>query len=816
VNIEMRLEKPEMNKDSLNAKTVMREGTHIFLAAVTFFALVCSPLISVSAQQKSGGRRQAAGAEAGKSEKRSTQTKQGPVKQGVANQRAWQRASALLAQMTLAEKIGQLNQLFFFSSFQKEEFLYDGIRKGEIGSLLFVTDPAVINRFQKTAVTESRLKIPLLFGFDVIHGFHTIFPVPIAMAASWDPKMVEGAQTVAAREARAVGINWTFAPMVDIARDPRWGRIVEGAGEDPYLGAAMSGAQVRGFQGDRIGSPEHLLACVKHFAGYGAAEGGRDYDAANISDAQLWNVYLPPFKAAVDAGVGSVMSAYMDLNDVPATGNRWLMRDVLRRDWKFGGFVVSDANAVTDLKTHGFARDAQDAAVKALTAGVNMEMSFNATVYLKNLANAVKQRQVSVKEIDDMVRPLLETKIKLGLFENPFVDEAKVKSTFDNPQHRDAARIAAARSAVLLKNQNNLLPLSKTAYKKIAVIGPLADSRQNLLGSWSLAMDINRTSTILAGLKTKLGTGTDVEFAPGVQIGRKVPSIFDMTLKEKHPSAWTDLQAANEFKKAVDLAKHSDIALMVLGENQDMSGEQASRSTLDLPGRQLELLQAVAATGKPVVLVLVNGRPLDITWAEQNISAILEAWYPGSEGGNAVADLLFGDAVPGGKLPFTWVKNAGQVPLYYSHNLTQKPDERENRYWHEKLVPLYPFGYGLSYTTFAFSNLKVSRPEIKIGNVVEFTVDVKNTGNRAGDEVVQLYIHQQAGRASRPVRELKGFERVALAPGETKTVRFKLGPDELRYWSAAAKGWVQDAENFDVWVGNDATAPLHSTLRVTQ
>ena len=781
-------------------KALVSARTRTFVAAI-LLALISSSLICASAQRK----------------EKSAQTKQATLKAGAAVQQTRRRADALLAQMTFDEKIGQLNQLFFFSALQKEESINEGIRKGQIGSLLFVTDPATINRFQKIAATESRLKIPLIFGFDVIHGFHTIFPVPIAMAASWDPKMVEGAQTIAAREARAAGINWTFAPMVDIARDPRWGRIVEGAGEDPYLGAAMARAQVRGFQGDHIGSPEHLLACVKHFAGYGAAEGGRDYDAANISDAQLWNIYLPPFKAAVDAGVGSVMSAYMDLNDIPATGNRWLMRDVLRRDWKFRGFVVSDANAVSDLKTHGFARDPQDAAVKALTAGINMEMSFSATVYLKNLANAVKQNQVSLKEIDDMVRPLLEAKINLGLFENPYIDEAKVKSTFDNPAHHEAAKTAAERSAVLLKNQNNLLPLNKTAYKKIAVIGPLADSRQNTLGSWSLAMDVNETSTILAGLKTKLGTGTEVEFAPGVQIGRTSnPSIFDMTLKEKHPPAWTELQAADEFKKAVDLAKDSDIALMVLGENQDMSGEYASRSTIDLPGRQLELLQAVTAAGKPVVLVLINGRPLDITWAAQNVPSILEVWYPGSEGGNAVANVLFGDAVPGGKLPFTWIKDAGQSPFYYSHNLTQNPGEQEKRYWNEKAVPLYPFGYGLSYTTFAFSNLKVSQPEIKIGATTEVTVDVKNTGTRAGDEVVQLYIHQQAGGASRPIRELKGFERVAPAAGETKTVRFKLGPDELRYWNAAARDWVQEAENFDVWVGNDSTASLHSTFRVTQ
>ena len=771
-----------------------------FLVALVWVVFLCPPLICVSAQQK----------------RKSTQTKTAALERSAADQQARQRADALLSQMTLAEKIGQLNQLFFFNSFQKEESMNDGIRKGEIGSLLFVTDPTIINRFQKIAVTESRLKIPLIFGFDVIHGFHTIFPVPIGMAASWDPKTLEGAQTVAAREARAVGINWTFAPMVDIARDPRWGRIVEGAGEDPYLGAAMAVAQVRGFQGERIGTRDHLLACVKHFAGYGAAEGGRDYDAANISDALLWNVYLVPFKAAVDAGVGSVMSAYMDLNDVPATGNRWLLRDVLRKNWKFGGFVVSDADAVRDLRTHGFARDAQDAAVKALTAGVNMEMSFDAKVYLKNLANAANQNLVSVKEIDDMVRPLLEIKIKLGLFENPYVDEAKIKSTFANPAHHEAARIAAERSAVLLKNQNNLLPLSKTAYKRIAVIGPLADSRQDTLGSWSFAMDINETTTILAGLKTKLGEDVRVEYAPGVQIIRNTASPFDMLLKEKHAPAWTGTQAADEFKKAVDLAEDSDVALMVLGENQDMSGEHASRSSLDLPGRQLELLQAVKATGKPVVLVLMNGRPLDISWAAQNIQSVLEVWYPGTEGGHAVANLLFGDASPGGKLPVTWMKHVGQIPIYYSHNLTQNPDEQDKRYWNEKSVPLYPFGYGLSYTSFALSNLKVNQTEIKIGNDLEVTVDIKNTGSRAGDEVVQLYIHQQAGSASRPVRELKGFERVMLAPGETKTVRFKLGPDQLRYWSAAVKNWVQEAEIFDVWVGNDSTASLHATFKVIQ
>lgn len=740
-----------------------------------------------------------------------------PVKKAMqADNSALQKANALLAKMTLDEKIGQMNQLFFFSTFQKPESMDEGIRKGDIGSMLFVTDPALINRFQKIAVSESRLKIPLIFGFDVIHGFRTIFPVPLATAASWDPKVAEKGQTVAAREARSVGINWTFAPMVDIARDPRWGRIVEGAGEDPFLGSAMSAAQVRGFQGETIGSPEHLLACVKHFAGYGAAEGGRDYDASNIAESQMQNVYLPPFKAAVEANVGSVMSAYMDLNDVPATGNKWLMQDVLRKDWNFKGFVVSDADAVKSLTTHGYARDPQDAAVKALNAGINLEMSLNAQTYLKNLGDAVKKNLVSVRQIDDMVRPLLEAKYKLGLFENPYVDEAKVNSILGDPKHREAARMSAERTAVLLKNQNNLLPLDKNSNQKIAVIGPLANSKRDILGSWVFQMDTDETVTILDGIKSKLGAKAKVEFAEGAQLRRKFPSFFDALFAVKRAALWTQEQANDELKKAVNLAKNSDIAVMVLGENQDMSGEAASRSTLDLPGRQLELLQAVAATGKPVVLVLMNGRPLDITWAAQNIPSILEIWYPGTSGGDAVANLLFGDANPGGKLPVTWMRNAGQIPIYYSHNLTQDPSKQGERYWNEESVPLYPFGYGLSYTTFAISNLKMNKSELKLGETMEVSVDVKNTGKRTGDEVVQLYIHQQAGSASRPVRELKGFERVTLAPGETKNVQFTLGKKELQYWSSATKTWVQETETFDIWVGNDSNATNHSTFRVVR
>jgi beta-glucosidase len=721
------------------------------------------------------------------------------------------RVNELMGQMTLEEKIGQLSQLFLFGPSKMVE---DGVAKGDIGSLLFVTDPARINSLQHLAVEKSRLHIPLIFGFDVIHGFHTIFPVPIAMTASWDPSMVTAAQTIAAKEARAVGIHWAFAPMVDIARDPRWGRIVEGAGEDPYLGSAMAAAQVRGFQGEYIGSPDHILACMKHFAGYGAAEGGRDYDASNIPDALLHNVYLRPFHAAVKAGVGSAMSAYMDLNDVPATGNRWLLHDVLREDWGFKGFVVSDANAVKSLAMHGFAKDLPDAAVRALDAGVDMEMSIGATSYSQNLAAAVRSGLVTVQQIEAADRNILAMKVRLGLFEHPYVDEARAAQTLATPEHRTAARVAAERSAVLLRNEGGLLPLRKGAYSKIAVVGPLADSQVDTLGSWAFQQDLKETVTVLAGLRNKLGAPAQIDFVPGAEITRKFPPPFGQ--RSKPPVLWTPQQAAAEMKKAVDLAAAADLAILVLGEAQNMSGEAASRESLSLPGNEEQLLEAVVATGKPVVVVLLNGRPLDLRWASQHAPAILEAWYPGTQGGNAVANLLFGDAVPGGKLPITWPRNADQVPIYYAHNTTQDPADQGRRYWDEESTPLYPFGYGLTYSTFRFSNLQVSRAEVPVGGTLEVTADVENTGTATADEVPQLYIHQQNGSVSRPVRELKGFQRITLAAHEKKTVRFTLGSEELTFWSSAKKAWVQEPAKFDVWVGADSTASLHGNFVVTQ
>jgi beta-glucosidase len=729
---------------------------------------------------------------------------------------AAERAKALLAQMTLEEKIGQMSQSFVFPGMAVEE----PVAQGKLGSLLFVQNAADANRFQKLAMEKTRLKIPLLFGFDVIHGFRTIFPAPLATAASWDPALAEAGQTVAAREASAVGIRWTFAPMVDIARDPRWGRIVEGAGEDPYLGAAMARAQVRGFQGTALG-PERVITSVKHFAGYGAAEGGRDYDASNISDAQLWNVYLPPFEAAVKAGSGAVMAAYMDLNDVPATGNRWLLHDVLREAWGFKGFVVSDADSVRSLVPHGYARDDADAAARAVTAGLNMEMGFGRVSFGETLAASVAAGRVTAAQIDAAVLPILEAKFRLGLFENPYADEAKVASVFGNPAHRTAARVAAERSAVLLRNEGGLLPLKKGAAKKIAVLGSLADSKIDTIGSWAFAWELNETVTLLAGIRGKAGAGVTVDYAPGVQVLRSAPSIFDMIRKEPRAAAWSEAQAKDELAKAVALAQASDVAILVLGEAQDMSGEQASRSTLALPPGQQDLLEKVVATGKPVVLVLLNGRPLDISWAARHVPAILEMWYPGSLGGEATANLLFGDANPGGKLPLTWPLNVGQVPIYYSHNLTQKAEDQSKRYWNEPNVPLYPFGHGLSYSSFTISNLKLARTsasvtELGAGQKLEVTVDVENTSAVAGDEVVQLYIHQRAGSASRPVRELKGFERVSLAPKAKKAVRFALGADELRYWSGSERRWVLEPEAFDVWVGSDSTAALASSFTLTK
>ena len=724
------------------------------------------------------------------------------------------RVEALMGRMSLEEKIGQLTQIAgapFFPGPKPEDI----IRKGGAGSVLWLNDTKQFNALQKIAVEESPSKIPLLFALDVIHGYRTIFPVPLAMASSWDPSVPERAQTVAAREARAAGLHWTFGPMLDIARDARWGRIVEGAGEDPCLGAAMAAAQVRGFQGPFLGAPEHVVACAKHFAGYGAADGGRDYDSVYLPESRLRNVYFPPFEAAVKAGVGTFMSAYMDLNDVPASGNRFLLHDVLRGEWGFKGFVVSDAMAVGNLVIQGFARDGREAALRALSAGLDMDMASG--TYPQHLAGLVEDGTLRLADIEAAVRRILAIKVRMGLFEQPSTDESKLAQVVALPEHREEARLAAQRSTVLLRNEGQLLPLSKSL-KNVAVIGPLADSKEATEGSWMVFGHTPAAVTVVEGIRAKL-PGIKVEHAPGPEIRRDIPSFFDDMMPGEKKVPQTPEQAEAAFQAAVATARTADVVVMVLGEDASMAGEAASRASLDLPGRQEELLKAVVALGKPVVLVLLNGRPLSIAWAAENVPAILEAWEPGSEGGHAIADILFGDANPGGKLPVTFPRKGSHEPLYYARNLTHQPEDSpmyRSRYWDGPTTPLYPFGFGLSYTTFSITNLKVAAPQVKVGKSVTVTADVTNTGSLVGDEVVQLYIHQKAGSDSRPMRELKGFERLTLKPGETKTVTFQLGPAELGYWSTNAGKWVQEAEAFDVWVGADSLATLHADLAVVR
>ncbi|MEZ4709579.1 MAG: beta-glucosidase BglX [Caldilineaceae bacterium] len=724
-----------------------------------------------------------------------------------------ERVDALLGRMSLAEKIGQLNQVGG-ADFAPGPPAADQIRVGGAGSVLWLNETKRFNELQKIAVEESPSGIPLLFALDVIHGYRTIFPVPLAMAASWDPTMAEQAQAVAARETRAAGIHWTFAPMIDIARDARWGRIVEGAGEDPYLGSAMAAAQVRGFQGDDVADPERVLACAKHFAGYGASDGGRDYDPVYLSETQLRNIHMPPFKAAIDAGVATFMSAYMDLNDVPASGNRFLLRQVLRQEWGFAGFVVSDAFAVGNMLIQHHVRDRRDAALRGIKAGLNMDMS--SYTYPENIADLVDEGTLSVAEIEELVRPILAIKVKMGLFEQPYVDEGLLAEVVARPDHRQIARQAAQRSMVLLKNEGGLLPLSKDL-QHVAVIGPLANSKAATEGSWMVFGHEAAAATVLEGIQAK-EYAAEVSYAPGPEIRRDIPSWIESIMpgESKEPPQ-TPEAAKAAFQTALETARAADLVVMVLGETALMAGEAASRASLDLPGRQEELLKAVAALGKPVVLVLINDRPLSINWAAEHIPAILEAWQPGTEGGHAVADILFGDVNPGGKLPVTFPRKGSHAPLYYARNTTHSPEGSpmyNPRYWDGLPVPLYPFGFGLSYTTFAFSNLALSQSQIKVGESVTVRVDVTNTGDVAGDEVAQLYIHQKWGTDTRPMRELKGFERITLQPGETQTVTFSLGPDELRYWSTNAGDWIQDAAAFDVWVGSDSTATLHAEFEV--
>ena len=710
------------------------------------------------------------------------------------------RVEALLSRMTIEEKFGQLQQLSGQDGRGTPAQL-DLARHGLLGSALNVRGAAAVNAFQRAAVEESRLKIPLLFGFDVIHGYRTVFPIPLAQAASWDPESVERASAIAAAESRAAGITWTFAPMIDIARDPRWGRIAEGSGEDPFLGAVMARARVRGFQGDDFSQPDRIVACAKHFVAYGAAEGGRDYNTTDMSERTLRSVYLPPFKAAVDAGVGTLMSAFNDLNGRPASGNAFTLTRVLRDEWKFDGFVVSDWSSIVEMIKHGVAADESDAAVQAITAGVDMEMASRAYA---NGPRLVKEGRLPISVVDEAVRRVLRVKMRAGLFERPYVDEAREKGALMRPEFRAAARAQATRSMVLLKNEGAVLPLSPSV-GRLAVIGPLADSRRDMLGNWIGDGREQDVVTVLEGVKAAVSPQTTVVHAKGTSLDVKAfaGSASDQPLIDE----------------AVAVARSADAVVLVIGEMGEMSGEAASRVSLDLPGRQQELAQAVVALGKPVAIVLMNGRPVTIGWLDEHAPAILEAWFPGTEAGHAVADVLFGKVNPGGKLPVTFPRTVGQVPIYYNHLRTGRPPDEKEKYSSKYLdapwTPLYPFGHGLSYTTFRLSDLQLSAPTVRPDGSATVSVTVTNTGTRAGDEVVQLYVADVVRSISPPVQELRGFRRIGLGAGQSETVRFTLTREHLGFYDAEMK-WTVEPGEFRIRVSKSSEGGLTARLDVVR
>lgn len=697
--------------------------------------------------------------------------------------------------MTLEEKVGQLNLLTVDNRPTPEQL--DLVRKGRVGGFLNLVGAAATREAQRVAVMESRLRIPLLVGYDVIHGYRTTFPIPLAEASTWDPEAVEAAAHVAAREAAAAGVNWTFAPMVDIARDPRWGRIAEGSGEDPYLGSALAVARVHGFQGKDLRASDAVLATVKHFAAYGGAEGGRDYNTVDVSDRTLRETYLPPFRAAVDAGVGSIMTSFNEIAGIPSHANRWLVTTVLRGEWGFPGFVVSDYTGIAELQAHGVAGTRAEAGRLALDAGVDMDMV--SEIYADDLPALVRAGRIRMATVDAAVRNVLRAKAALGLFDDPYhgSTEQRERATLLAPEHRELARRVAREAIVLLKNDGNLLPLT-AARHTLAVIGPLADDRAASLGSWSGRGDPNDVVTVLEGVKARAGTGADVRYAKGCGI-----------------TDTTDTTTTG-FAEAVSAARGADVALLVLGEGADMNGEAASRSNLDLPGVQQQLLEAVQGTGTPVVLVVMSGRPLTIAWAARHVPAIVQAWALGVETGHAVADVLFGDVSPSGKLPVTIPRTVGQVPIYYNHKNTGRPAGDVK--WTSKYIdlppsPLYPFGHGLSYTTFSYKDLKLSADTISPADSVRLSATVANTGAREGTEVAQLYIRVEVGSVTRPVRQLAGFRRLALKPGEARTIAFTLGPQELGFYGKDMRFRVEPGR-VRVYVGTSSVEGIEGSFQV--
>ncbi|WP_431161255.1 beta-glucosidase BglX [Flagellimonas beolgyonensis] len=718
-----------------------------------------------------------------------------------------QKVDSLLQLMTLEEKVGQMNQYNGFWDVTgpvpengNAAMKYEHLKKGWVGSMLNVTGVKNVRKLQQLVVEESRLGIPLLFGQDVIHGYKTLSPIPLAEAASWDMAAIEMSARIAAEEASAVGINWTFAPMVDISRDARWGRVMEGGGEDPYLGMHIARARVKGFQGDDLSKNNTIAACAKHFAGYGFVESGKEYNTVDIGTSTLYNTVLTPFKAAVDAGVKTIMNGFNVLNGVPVTGDFRLQREILKEKWGFDGFVISDWASIGELVPHGFAEDLAQAAEIAAKAGSDMDMESSA--YVTQLVELVKTGRVNESLVDDAARRILTVKYELGLFDDPYryCNEKREKEELNRKEHHAAALEMAKKSIVLLKNEGHLLPIKKDQ-PKIAVIGELANDNNSPLGSWRLSSDNNSAVTVLEGLKKFSG---NITYARG-------PKIFDPNtnfLDEISPNL-TDESGLSE---AVALAKTSDIVLMVLGEHGFQSGEARSRTKLGLPGLQLKLLQEVYKVNKNVVLVLLNGRPLTLEWEAKNIPAILETWQLGSQAGNAIAAALFGEINPSGKLPMTFPRNVGQIPIYYNHFSTGRPTLEPNVFWsHYSDVqnePLFPFGFGLSYTTFAYSDLQIDSSD---QNNIKVEVTITNTGDWAGEEVVQLYIHDKVASIVRPVKELKGFQKINLAPKASQKVEFHLTEKELGFYNNAYE-FVVEPGTFDIMVGTSSQSGLHGSF----
>lgn len=724
--------------------------------------------------------------------------------------------SSLMSKMTLEEKIGQLNLLsvgFDVTGPIISQDVDNKIISGKVGGIYNTFTPSAVRKLQEMAVSKTRLGIPLLFGYDVIHGHKTILPIPLGLSATWDMELIEKGARLAAKEASADGLNWTFSPMVDIARDPRWGRIAESSGEDAYLGSKIAHAMVKGYQGESLHLNNTIMACVKHFALYGAAEAGRDYNTVDMSITRMYNEYLPPYKAAVDAGVGSVMSSFNEINGIPATSNKWLMTDVLRKQWGFTGFVVTDYTAINELVDHGLGKSLQDVSALALNAGIDMDMvGEGLLLYTKQ---SLAEGKVTLKAINDACRLILEAKYKLGLFQDPYlyIDDKRAESEILTSENRKLACNIAQNSMVLLKNENQVLPL-KTS-ETIALIGPLADTRREMLGCWSAAGDWSKAVSVREGIQNLALPGIDIKYAKGCNLLSDRALLEQLSSKESIDSRSDD----EMIREAFDIATKCDIIVAVLGEPASMSGEAASLSKIGLPGRQLDLLKAMVRTGKPVVLVLMNGRPLTLQWENENVQAILEAWHPGTEAGNAVANVLFGKHNPCGKLTATFPINEGQIPIYYNHKNTGRPfdiktnEKFKSRYLDIPNEPLFPFGFGLSYTTFEYSELLLSKSKIKNNEKLTVTFTLANTGKYDGSEVVQLYVRDLHGSYARPVKELKGFKKVFLKSGEKRNIEFTLTSADLGYYNNE-KQFLIEPGDFKVFVGTNSQTCLETSFEL--